>query len=655
MSLHTLANRAPSVDDDDDCPTDNSPETKLPLRTRDALAETMLDAVLTPPQRRLMASPPRLILIRTADSAGAELLARYLRRFRQGMMVEAVNALAKSGGKSEPRDSTKLAGLEFGRTVILISQDPGLYLVPEALNGADAVIEVGAPTVAVIRKTIFLVTGKRVRGLTPADIEGLGTTDFTTAIRPKLSPQECLANLRRAVAARRTPPDANIAVSLKDLALTKVVADWAQDTVNLMGKVANGELDAAALRYTCLEGPPGTGKTTVAAAVAASAGWTLNSSSVGAWFAESGGHLGDVIRAARKFFDELALNTGPVVGLIDEIDALPNRATMGRDDASWWTPVINFVLTEIDRVRKSGRPVLLIAATNHFGKLDTALIRPGRLERRVSVLLPDGDERRAVFRKVLGDRITAKGIGTLARLSSGATPAQIESWCAGAFATAAAQKRALALSDLIAQIAPPSLRSPQMDRAVALHEAGHAIVAHELDVPVLEISIIGSEGVGGWVHAKPDHALLTRDMVERTATLMLAGRAADMVLGGGAHAGAANDLETVNRLLRSAMLELGLYGSLTTPSNTDLRHYQGTTFWARIGAETDRLLELACEIVDRRRDDIGKLVEALLVERVVTGERLAELLRPEINEPFETVEYSKADTDMESSLPSGRV
>jgi ATP-dependent Zn protease len=499
-----------------------------------------------------------------------------------------------------------------------------------------------------------LVTGRVIRGLTEADIAGLGIADLTTAIRPGLTPQECLANLRRAAAARQAPPRTSTAVPLEDLALTSVAAGWAQDTLSLMANVAEGELGGSALRHACLEGPPGTGKTTIAAALAHSAGWSFVSTSVGTWFAVSGGHLGDVIRAARKFFDELTLAKGPVVGLIDELDALPNRATMDRDDASWWTPVITFVLTEIDRVRKSGQPVLLVAATNHFGQLDAALTRPGRLERRVSVLLPDEGERRAMFGKVLGDRLLAKSLATLARLSSGATPAQIESWCAAALATANGQNRTLLLRDLLELIAPRGQRSAGMDRAIALHEAGHAIVAHDLGLPVLEISIIGAGAVGGWVNTRTDDQLLTRDGVERTGTLMLAGRAADMLLGDGAHAGAAHDLENVNALLRSAMLDFGLYGSLTTGANTDLRNFEGGSFWSLIGAETDRLLARASEIVDRRRDDVRKLIEALLVERVVTGERLDELLRVEAEGQPKPADEAHADIGMDATALSGR-
>lgn len=639
MSLRDRANTTSSIDDFDDQPTDNGNEAPPPVRTSAALANAMLDAALTPRLRRLLASSAILIVIKTVDAATAELLDHYLSTLERGRTIESFTESHKSGGKREPRGRAELTMLERGHSVVLISQDPDRIIVPEALASADAVIDVPAPGLALVRQVIRVVTGKVVRGLQDADIGGLEIYDIITAIRPNLTPRQCVKNLRRAADMRRVSPGTNGAIPLHDLALTKVVSDWAGDTVEIMNKVASGELGASALPYACLEGPPGCGKTTVAASLARSAEWGFVDTSVGSWFAESGGHLGDVIRAARKFFDALAHADGPVVGLIDEIDSLPNRAAIDADHSSWWTPVITFVLTEIDRLRKSGKPILLIAATNHADRLDTALVRAGRLERRISVLLPDQGERRAMFGKLLGSKIADKGLSTLARLSVGATPARIGRWCRAAMAAAESGNRSLALRDLIDLIAPADQRSSDMDRAIALHEAGHAIVAHELGLPVAEISIIGTGGgVGGWVHTAQDDRLMTRDGVERLVAMMLAGRAADSVLGDGPHAGAASDIETVNALLRTAMLEFGLYDSLTTGPNTDLRNFgsPGTSFWNVVRTETDRALGRATEIIERRRSDVFKLIEALLAERVVTGDRLAEILKTDTRVPSHT-------------------
>lgn len=126
-----------------------------------------------------------------------------------------------------------------------------------------------------------------------------------------------------------------------------------------------------------------------------------------------------------------------------------------------------------------------------------------------------------------------------------------------------------------------------------------------------------------------EHDLVTRDRVERIGVMILGGRAADIVLGDGAHGGAAGDIEAVNILLRTAMLDLGLYGSLNTGANADLRNWHGgVSLWTAIKTELARLHQRATEIVERRADDILALVDVLLAERVVTGERWQEILAP---------------------------
>lgn len=627
MSFSSLLSSTTLNDSDDDFPDATNTSPAPAERTSEAMARCMMEAVLTARLRRLMKSSPRLILIRTADEAAAHLLDQYLSGLDRAPKIQAYTEPQKTGGRMEPQGRGELSMLERGRSVILISQDLERVIVPEALAGADAVITVPHPNLAIIRKTIRAVTAGIVRGLVPADVEGLTLHDLKIAIRPGLTAQDCVVNLRRAALLRQKPSAYSNVIPLEKLAMTRAVSEWAFETLRITAQVTEGTVDVSALRYACLEGPPGTGKTTVAASLAWSAGWDFVSTSVGAWFAASGGHLGDVIRAARRFFDEIEFSGRPIVGLLDEVDALPSRAAMDPSDAQWWTPVITFVLTEIDRLRQSGKPVLLLAATNHFDHLDAALVRPGRLEQQVSVLPPNEQERQAMFATCLGDRIDPDELATLARLSVLATPARIASWCKSAIAAAESEDRPLELRDLVDLVAPRSDRSPETDRAVAIHEAGHAIVAHELGLPVAEISIIGVGDTGGWVNARLDDGLPTRADMERLAVMMLGGRAADSVLGGGAHAGAASDIENVNKLLRTCMLDLGLYGSLANAANSDLRNWNdGVSLWTAISTELSRLYDRAAEIITRRRGDIFTLVDILLVERVVTGERLADIL-----------------------------
>ncbi len=642
MSLSTLntSNTDNDVDLEDEDVAARSPTPPPPERPGEALARLMLEAALGPKRlRRLLQAQSSLVILKSADSAAARLLDTYLSGRDHGVAVQAYTELHRTGGRYEQQGQDELRKLAYGRSVILISQDPERLLVPQAVRSADCIIEVPAPTLAVIRKTVRAVTRQRVRGLVQSDIDGLSIDDLTTAIRPDSSARACVLTLRRAAAHCSDSPDGlNGVRGLDSLAMTQTVSSWAFKTSQLMKQVQAGDLESSALRYACLQGPSGTGKTTVAAALAKTAGWTFVSTSVGTWFAESGGHLGDVIRAARRFFDEIALAKGPVLGLLDELDALPDRAALAPKDQQWWTPVITFVLTEIDRMRKANKSILLIGATNHPDRLDAALVRPGRIEVDVPVLLPDLEDRKRLFEGFVGQTISADGIASLARLAVMATPARIESWCTSALARAEARGSKLALRDLLELVAPLDGRSAEKDRAIALREAGHAIVAHELGVPVAEISILSMGAIGGFVNtAGHDQEILTRAGIERLATTMLGGRAADMVFGPGAHAGAASDIEAVNSLLRSAMLDLGLYGSLRTAKNTDMRDFHaGVPLATAIDAELNRVLEHVISIITRREKDLLGLVKVLIDERVITANRFAEIVGPRRTVPLIT-------------------
>ncbi len=125
----------------------------------------------------------------------------------------------------------------------------------------------------------------------------------------------------------------------------------------------------------------------------------LIATSVASWFADSPGHLDSVIKAVNAVF-ERARALAPCVVLLDELDALPNRATMDSRGRDWWLPVItHFLLTLDSAVSGATRGLIIVGATNHAEALDAALVRPGRLERVIEVLPPrDAADRAAILR-----------------------------------------------------------------------------------------------------------------------------------------------------------------------------------------------------------------------------------------------------------------
>jgi ATP-dependent Zn protease len=402
---------------------------------------------------------------------------------------------------------------------------------------------------------------------------------------------------------------------LTQLPLTANVREWSGQMLEELAAVKAGELDPAALVYAALEGPPGGGKTLIAASLAATAGWTFVASSVGTWFTIGDGALGGVARNLKAFIDSV-LKSEPAIGFLDELDAIPNRETMDNRARDWWTTIITLLLTEIDRLRASGRKVLLLGASNYYDRLDSALIRPGRLQQRVSVLPPSTErEVLAVFQHYLGDDFAAAEQAKLARLAIGATPATIEGWVKSARASARIAGRPFTAGDLLDQMAPADDRSPQDLRTAALHELGHAIVAAELGHAVNRISIVSGADSGGYTSTRLVSIVPTLAQIHDLVTVSLGGRAADVEIGPGAHSGAESDLAKATELLLAARQRQGLGDTLAT-----LPPAAAASLMKEVDADLKRLLDRARTIVRRYRRELLRLAEQLLVERIISGD-----------------------------------
>ena len=616
------------IGSDENIDTPAAPEVSIPLT--DCIARIALDEILTAREWSKFDSGPNLIVIDVFSADMAEIVGDHLHERRTAALVETVTEKRKVMGKLVNGGQKALDYLEKGKPVIVVSQDPQGLVADVVRAAADVTLVIPRFDSRLVRKLVRMVTGRTMRGLRESDVERLDIADFQAAIRPGLTGAQCKALLRRCAMARRIPRSNVVVPDLDEITLTRLVRNWTEETRALMRAVVAGEGSPRDLSFALFEGVPGGGKTTLAAALAQAEGWEFVSTSIGEWFDSSDGHLGGVTKASRRFFETVLMSRRPVIGFIDEIDSLPNRATMDAHDAQWWTPVVTGVLTDIDKCRHSGRPILLIAATNHFSRLDGALVRPGRLETKVSFVPPDADERQEMFARRLGDRLSTTELQMVARLATGATPAHIESWCTGAVVAAGRAGRSVAVGDLVALIAPER-RSDKMLRAIALHESGHAIVTLELGMTLMEVSLLARGDMGGSVSASIEDMLMTRNDVEALVTMTMGGRAADNVLGDGPNAGAAGDLAAASQLLDDAVSRFGLYGSLRSGSRAG---GQGPMKAKQLEGLLDRLARRAETIVQARRGEVLALADALLIERVMTPERVKAVIsesRRELN------------------------
>jgi DNA polymerase III delta prime subunit len=383
------------------------------------------------------------------------------------------------------------------------------------------------------------------------------------------------------------------------------------------GRATWDEIPHALLLY----GPPGTGKSFIARAMAAEPGLRFVRGSFAEW--QANGHLGDMLKAMSVTFAE-ARAAAPCVLFIDEIDSAGSRSGGDLHGQSYRRQVVNGFLLAIDQLNLAGG-VLLVGACNDPSALDPAVLRPGRFDHHVEVPLPDRAAIAAVLRQGIGPLIAADEIGTLARQLLGYSMAAVDALIRAAKSSARQAGRRLTLADLKAAIPGPP-PNPTADWRIAVHEAGHAVVAHLLSRSrVLRISM----GPAGGLTERTlcDWEGVEADFADHLATL-LAGRAAErVVLGsvsGGSGGAAHSDLAQATRLAMQIETRLGLGG--LGPVWVEETGYRDPDLYPRIRARIEAAEARAASLIAAHREGLIDLARALLDERELSGDRLEGLL-----------------------------
>ena len=411
------------------------------------------------------------------------------------------------------------------------------------------------------------------------------------------------------------------------------------------------EIGASMPKGILLVGPPGTGKTMLAKAVAGEANVPFFSMS-GSEFVEM--FVGMGASKVRDLFKQ-AKEKAPCIVFIDEIDAIGqkrNTGGMGGNDEREQT--LNQLLTEMDGF-EGNTGVIILAATNRPESLDPALTRPGRFDRRVPVELPDLKGREEIL-KVHAKKIKVSDdvdFSKIARMASGASGAELANIVNEAALRAVRDNRKFATQSDMEESIEVVIAGYQKKNAiltdheklvVAYHEIGHALVAAKQtnSAPVQKITNIPrTSGALGYTMQveEGNHYLMTKEELETKIATYTGGRAAEEVIFGSVTTGASNDIEQATKLARAMIARYGMsedFGmvALETVSNQYLGGDASLACSAETQTAVDRQVialvkeqhDKAVKILEENREKLVELSEYLYQKETITGEEFMDIL-----------------------------
>ena len=411
------------------------------------------------------------------------------------------------------------------------------------------------------------------------------------------------------------------------------------------------EIGASMPKGVLLVGPPGTGKTMLAKAVAGESNVPFFSMS-GSEFVEM--FVGMGASKVRDLFKQ-AKEKAPCIVFIDEIDAIGQKRdgrVMGNDERE---QTLNQLLTEMDGFEENNG-VILLAATNRPESLDPALLRPGRFDRRVPVELPDLKGREDILKvhakKVRMDKHV--DYQKIARMASGASGAELANIVNEAALRAVRDNRNHVTQEDLEESIEVVIAGYQKKNAiltdkekhiVAYHEIGHALVAAKQShsAPVEKITIVPrTSGALGYTMQidEGNHYLMSKEEIENKIATLTGGRAAEETQFGSITTGASNDIEQATKLARAMITQYGMSSdfdmvAMETVNNQYLGGDTSLSCSPQTQQEIDRAVveivrkqhKKACEILEENRDKLDELAKYLYEKETITGEEFMHILK----------------------------
>ncbi len=440
------------------------------------------------------------------------------------------------------------------------------------------------------------------------------------------------------------PDDTNQKVTFKDVAGAKEAKAELGEIVEFLRSPKKFiDIGAEIPKGVLLMGPPGTGKTMLARAVAGEAGVPFFHLS-GSEFEEM--FVGVGASRVRDLFD-MAKKAAPAIIFIDEIDAVGRSrgsGATGQGEAREQT--LNQILVEMDGFEPTMN-LIVMAATNRPDVLDKALLRPGRFDRRVTLDMPDRADREAILQAHVKQKPLAEDVNLkiIAERTPGFSGADLYSLMnEGAILAASEERKSVAQFDLIRSIEKVMLGperkshilSPKEKKITAYHEAGHALVASVLPDadPVHKISIISRGNAGGYTLKLPidERRLMSRSAFLDDIAMSLGGYVAEKEIFGDITTGPSNDLQVATYMARQMVTKYGMSTLGPIALESDSEQFRGLygkeyseVYGEKIDDEVKRIMDDAWNrarliITDRRAALTGIAEELMKVESIERDE-----------------------------------
>ncbi|ASW06410.1 AAA family ATPase [Rhizobium sp. 11515TR] len=543
--------------------------------------------------------------------------------------VELAAVATKARGRRDYAEVRLL--LRFSdRVLVLLDRAEGL---PSFLTAAADLVAKAAPIDEdLLAEAALAAHGSPLSAAEATDLLRYPIEDVLAALRPGRSVAEARKRLE---SARASTVDSGV-TPVESLSGYDEVADWARAVVADVadwrsGRLPWSDIDAGVM----LSGPPGVGKTLFARALARSCDCSFIASSLAQW--QASGYLNDLLKAMRDTF-RIAAERAPAVLLIDEFDAIGDRAAFSGHNAQYCTEVVAGLLECLDGAsRREG--VIVIGACNHPDRIDKALLRPGRLGRHFRLSLPNAEARTGILKTYLGNVLTKAELAKVVAATIAFSGADLEHLVKAARRRARVQSRKVKLEDLMSSLPPSEPIEGRLRDHICIHEAGHAAAIIALNVGRLEGVVVmdsfrNGTGIGGGAQFDTAGRLHNSEFLMSGLVVQLAGMAAEKVFFGdhleGAGGGVGSDLHKAADIATCMVAQLGMGGVtnfFSAQSAADLEAIRRTM--PEINRRVEQILsdarQEAAQLMARNAYFICELAAILNSKGSVSGDRAMKL------------------------------